>query len=178
MAVVTFAKEALAVGAPHDGNLSYATRDLPEGQTNVVDSGAPVVITGGYVVSAADPVTAITGISIEPGHNTVADGDENMQVCPLTPRDRTIIVTLLGVAGVDYALLGTETGLEIGVGVETIGPGAKTGWIGIIGGTGFEIVSVQGDQVPPGRTDSRGEIGDINARVQIVPNADILSTNS
>lgn len=177
---VTFAKESPAVGAPHDGTLSYASRDLPEAATQIFDAGSPTILVGGYVESAADPVTAIHGVALKPAGNGAADGDETSKIVEMSPRDREMIVTLLGVAGVDYVVDGTEPGLEIGLGIEVIpsGAGTKSAYVGVIGGTGFEITTVHGDQTPPGRTDSRAEIGDTNPRVTIVPNADILSTNS
>lgn len=172
---VTFAKEGLAIGAPHDGTLSYATRDLPEGATQTFVEGAPVVITAGLVVQAADPVTAINGIATAAADNVATGGIS--KVCSLTPRDREIYATLLGAADADHVLVAADLGADVGIALAAgAGPGGSDIWTAQIGGTGASVSSFQGDQVPKDRTDSRAQVGDTNARVLIIVDADILDT--
>ena len=50
--------------------LSYAVREIPEGATQTYPAPAPVVLTAGLIVQAADPATAIFGFAVEAGANT------------------------------------------------------------------------------------------------------------
>jgi hypothetical protein len=68
----TYPKLPLALAIPNNSFLSYAVRTLEEGATQTFVKDAPVVVTAGLVVEAANPVTAVFGFAVRAGQNVAA----------------------------------------------------------------------------------------------------------
>src|SRR5512139_4079064 len=99
----TYPKRGIQVFAPNDAYLSSVSVYLPEGATQTFTGVNPVVVTAGYVVLAADPVTSIAGICVEDAHNSVADGTYNVRVIPVS-QDVGVYANFLANASPDNVL--------------------------------------------------------------------------
>lgn len=163
----TYPKRGIQVFAPNDAYLSAVSVYLPEGQTQTFEGVNPVVVTSGYVVLAADPVTAVAGICVEDAHNSAADGTYNVRVIPVS-EDVGIYANFLANAAADNVLAAADLylkrDLEYDANMISTGVG---GWYIEDGAAAasVRIVSFNSDIAIPNSSESIAKVGDTNARV-------------
>lgn len=162
----TYPKRGIQVFAPNDAYLSSVSVYLPEGASQTFTGVNPIVVTSGYVVLAADPVTSVMGICVEDGHNTTA-GTYNVRVIPVS-QDVGVYANFLGNAAADNVLAAADLYLsrdfEYDANMITTGEG---GWYVEDGAASasVKIVSFNSDIAIPNNSQSEAEAGDTNARV-------------
>jgi len=162
----TYPKRGIQVFAPNDAYLSAVSVYLPEGLNQTFTGVNPVVVTGGYVVLAADPVTSVAGICLEDGHNTAA-GTYNVRVVPVS-QDVGVYANFLGNAAADNVLAAADLYLsrdfEYDANMISAGVG---GWYVEDGAASasVKIVSFNSDIAIPNNSESIAVAGDTNARV-------------
>lgn len=165
----TYPKRGIQVFAPNDAYLSSVSVYLPEGLNQTYTGVNPVVVTSGYVVLAADPVTAIAGICVEDAHNAAA-GAYSVRVIPVS-EDVGVYANFLGNAAADNVLAAADLYLKrdfeydanmisTGVGGWYIEDGAAAASV--------RIVSFNSDIAIPNNSESIAVAGDTNARVSAV----------
>ncbi len=163
----TYPKRGIQVFAPNDAYLSSVSVYLPEGQTQTFEGVNPIVVTSGYVVLAADPVTSVMGICVEDAHNSAADGTYNVRVIPVS-QDVGVYANFLGNAAADNVLAAADLYLsrdfEYDANMISAGVG---GWYVEDGAASVsvKIVSFNSDIAIPNNAQSEAEAGDTNARV-------------
>lgn len=125
--MATFPIRGLHVKLLNDRDLSDAVIRLPEGVAETFVAGAPVVVTGGFVVAAASPATAIFGFAMDAGSNTLANGDTLVRVLPVSD-DVRLVANFLATGGTTNVLDATDLGgsfeLELGAGIQPDGTDA------------------------------------------------------
>jgi hypothetical protein len=162
----TFPKRALGVRLEDSPVLGYAARWEQEGASQTYVAGAPVVITSGYIVEGANPVTAIMGFAIEAGHN-VAAGAALAKFLPAV--DGLIFyANLLASAAADRALVATDLGSSYRIAKDSnlLGTGSAGWFIEATGTTtACKVVSFRADLIVPNEVNDRAAVGDTNPRV-------------
>ncbi len=162
----TFPKRALGVRLEDNPVLSYAARWEPEGATQTYVAGAPVVLTAGFIVEAANPATSMLGIAIEAGHNAAAGA----KLAKFLPAIDGLIfyANLLAASAADRALVATDLGTSYRIAKDAnlLGTG-KPGWYIEATGTSTacKVVSFRADLIVPNENDDRAAVGDTNPRV-------------
>lgn len=125
--MATFPIRGLHIYLLNDRDLSDAVIRLPEGQSQTFVTGAPVVVTGGFVVAAASPATAIFGFAMDSGSNTGSDGDTRVRVLPVSD-DVRLVANFLATGGTTNTLAAADLGasfeLELGSGIQPDGSDA------------------------------------------------------
>jgi hypothetical protein len=178
--MATFGKKKLAVAAPNDAYLAAVSRDWPEAASQTFTQYAPVTLTSGYVVECASAITAsvpIAGLALEAGGNGATDGLYYTRVVPLLGDAIGFYANLLATGAADYTLLATNLGnvgqLEKGTNYPTTSAG---GWFGVITATtpAITVIGFESDMVVPNRTQTIAVAGDVNARVTVLPQAEVL----
>lgn len=162
----TYPKRGIQVFAPNDAYLSSVSVYLPEGLNQTFEGVNPIVVTSGYVVLAADPVTSVMGICVEDAHNAAA-GTYNVRVIPVS-QDVGVYANFLGNAAADNVLAAADLYLsrdfEYDANMISAGVG---GWYVEDGAASasVKIVSFNSDIAIPNNAQSEAEAGDTNARV-------------
>jgi hypothetical protein len=166
----TFRKQALAVAFPSDAYLGYVSVNLPEGASQTFVSSAPVLITAGLIVEAANPVAAAAGVSLialEAGHNNGVAGAVTVKVIPCYP-GLVLLGNLLGAAGVDNVLAVADLGANHTLARSATLLGATSpGWFfeDAAGVKSIKITNFASDQRVPNSTETIAVAGDTNARL-------------
>jgi len=172
----TFVKQAMSLRIPSDAFLGFASMSELEGSTQTFVSSAPLVITSGYLVEAADPATAIAGFSLEAGHNITA-GTQLVKFLPAV-HGLQINANFLGSAAADNVLAATDYGLAVRIAKSaTLVGGATAGWYFEDTGStqAAKIISFESDQIVPNQSQTRAVAGDTNARLRGVVLTSIVS---
>lgn len=176
----TFGKKKLAVAAPNDAYLAAVSRDWPEAASQTFTDHAPVTLTGGYVVECASAITAsvpIAGLCLVDAHNNAADGSSYVRCVPLLGDAIGFYANVLATGAADYTLLATDLGmtgqLEKGTNYPTTSAG---GWFAVSTATtpSVTIIGFESDSVPNNQSATIAAAGDTNARVTVLPQAEVL----
>jgi hypothetical protein len=146
---------------------------MPEDDAETFIASAPIVITGGFVVEAAAPVTALWGFALEDAHNGASDGLHECKIIPCFA-GLTFYANFLatGDAGGDNALAAADLGAAgFEIFKANVYPPASTAvWFVQDDATAkaAKMVSLRTDWVLPNKIIPRGNcaVGDINARVE------------
>lgn len=163
----TFRKQALAVAIPSDAYLGYVSRNLPEGASQTFVSSAPVVITAGFIVEGANPVTAVGLIALEAAHNNGVAGAVTVKVIPCY-HGLVLFGNLLGAAAADNVLAATDLGLNVRLSRSaTLLGAASPGWFfeDTAASVAVKITSFESDQRVPNNVETIAVAGDTNARL-------------
>lgn len=171
----TYPTQELKVRSLSD-NLSYLALYLPEGASQTFLRGWPVVITSGYVVEGANPVTALFGFAGENAHNSPA-GAYTISVIPATP-DVVVEGNFLASSAADNVLAAGDFGgsFRLAKGANLLGA-SKPGWyIEDTGSsTSVKIVSARSSHVLPTSEEGEAKAGDTNARLVAKPLASVIT---
>lgn len=165
----TFAKSALSVVIPSDAYLGFASRHALEGSTQTFVSSAPVVLTAGYIVAAANPATAVYGFALEAGHN-ITQGTQQIKFLPCY-HGLEINANFLGSAAADNDIVVADWGLAVRIALSATLLGASSpGWyLEDTGSTqAAKISDFKSDVLVPNSSETRAFAGDTNARVRAV----------
>lgn len=164
----TFRKEQLSVYLLQENTLQYATRTLPEGASQTFVAGAPVVVTSGLVVEAANPATAIAAFAMKAGQNTTGAFSKVVPVIDGV----AFYANFLAAAGADNVLAAADvmgSGFDFGKGA--YGADGSVIWVILdsAAAAAVKIVGLDTDQVVPNvQNNSYAEVGDTNARVSAI----------
>lgn len=175
---ITWPKVNASLFNPHSDVLSYAALRLPEGATVTNVAGAPVVHAAGYIVEAADPVTAIFGWSLLAGLNKAAATDAgDAKVVPIIPAFRLYANFLAtGDAGADNVLAAADLGVDYELQKAAVGPASAVIWHAADDQTdeALQMVSFKSDVQPANVTRYKSADGDTNARCEFAFIQDII----
>lgn len=176
--MVTFNIEQCAVGDRDSDSLSAPSERALEAATQTYAAGEPIRDNAaGFIAVFVEAGTDLLGISALAGSNGAAAGDETAKYVSLIPRGRVIYCNLLEAAGANHTMVDADApGKAVGFAVDTIG--GNVIWHAEDAGLGYHIVSRKGDHMAVDATNNVAVTGDINARVQIVPDADVLATQT
>lgn len=163
----TYLTRTLRVRQPSDPHMSYAVRRLPEGATQTFIASAPVVVTSGLVVEAADPVAAVFGIAVRDGQN-VASG-ALAELIPIVD-GLEFYANFLATGGGDNVLAAADLNNANPFQVEKNTVGGNIIWHAADASTtdACDMVSFDSDQQLANQVGSKVEAGDTNARCSFV----------
>ncbi len=166
----TYNLKPLRLRSDQDSFLSYIVRDIPEGASQTFAAGAPVVLTAGYVVEAADPVTAVFGIAVRGGRNGSA-GVYRAEVAVVT--DGVTFYANIGQSdpeGTPRAYAATDLGTDTEIAKITLASGDVIWHADIVTDVAdsAKVISDRGDQVAPNIMEGEiAKVGDFNPRVEM-----------
>ncbi|HBY61912.1 MAG TPA: hypothetical protein DEH78_18995 [Solibacterales bacterium] len=171
----TYNRLALGVRSLSD-NLSYFALATPEGASQTFKRNWPVVITSGYAVEAANPVTALYGFAGEDAHNAAA-GAYTINVYPVTS-DLVIEANFLAASAANNVLAAADFGgsFRLAKHADALGTG-KAGWYVEDTGstTAVKIISFRSSHVLPNSEEGEAKAGDTNARIVAKPLAAVVT---
>ncbi len=163
----TFAKQMLGVFSLNDPELSYLARTVPEGANQTFVAGAPVVVTAGLIVEAADPATDVYAFALRAGQNSTG---KKSKIVPVVD-GVAFYANFLTAAGADNVLAAADLGGSFELRKAAVGPGGATIWFVAdqAAAPAVKIVSFATDQILPNAVgNSYAAVGDTNARVTAI----------
>lgn len=166
----TYPKQALRVFAPNDATLGAVSEYFLEGATQTFLENSPVVMTGGYIVAAADPVTAVFGIVLEDAHNDLADGTHKVRLVPVN-QQVGIYANFLGAGAANNVLAAADLGLDrdLEYDANALGTGLPGYYVqDSAASAAVNIFSFNNDWPYPNSIESIAVAGDTNARISAV----------
>lgn len=126
----TYPKLPLRLNRPDNPFLSYGARELEEGASETFVEDAPIVVTSGLVVEAANPATAVFGFALRAGQNNASAAAVLSEFLPATP-DLEIFGNLLDdtdATANDHVFARADIGNDFNLEKDTILASGDTAW--------------------------------------------------
>ncbi len=166
---ITFIKQAIAVKRDDNSFLSFAKETELEGITETYVADAPVVLTAGFIVEAANPATVVHGFALRAGQNGAAAGDKVAEFLTAYPG-----ITIYGNAldgtdpvAVTEVLADADIGATMRLARAAILPASANGWYfsDTASSHAVMIMNRKSDYTIPNSAQLRALNGDIDARL-------------
>lgn len=166
--MATFYKKQIGVFNINDPELSYCTMRAVEGASQTWVAGAPVVLSSGLVVEAANPATDVWGFALEAGQNV-----STSPKCKILPviDGVALYANFLASGGANNNIAAADVGSTWRLAKGAYGEDGSTIWYAedTASSQALKMVSLETDQVLPNVVDnSYAAVGDTNARVKFI----------